>query len=366
MLARLASLSLALAAATLGCGQQAQDGGEDPNTSSEMGEDTDQTPAECPKYGLNLYESLSAHSVAAVMFPASQGAANYITGSCGGGGIDATYLVTSQKTSYYNLWLSAGGLGSATFHIHAGDSCHGPELYCETGSHHNFRLMLAEGESVTMVVDTEPDLVIPENGLAYNVGVSWGSGPDQPCYPDELHACSEAPAEALESCMATYRCGDVLEAAMCIDEFHDGYWTCVEAFCPDGPVNSTDDCRPACDNLSGSCATDGCDDSICDYEWQLCMDACGLCSSVGFDFEYTGQCKLVMPGPPSPSHARYVGLEIGGQYQPMSEPGPTCGDPEANDVVWQTASSLLLCDPACEAFATAGFAQVTYGSPGCE
>jgi hypothetical protein len=353
----------ALASFSLACGQPAQDGGEDPITSSETGEDTDSTAAECPSYGLSLSEAYSGHAVAAVMFPG----ANYVTGSCGGGGTDATYRVTSQKTSYYHLSSSAQALGAATFHIHAGDSCHGPELYCATGPYHDFKLMLAEGETVTMVVDTEPDLVIPENGLQYTVAISWGSPPPEPCYPDELHACNEAPVEALDSCMATYACGDLRKATMCIDEFHDGLVTCAQEFCPDGPESWDEDCGPACDNLRASCGTEnGCDANTCNYQWDRCMDLCGSCNPVYFDFEYTGECELALPGPPSPFHAPFVSLEIGGQYQPVSEPGLACGDPEASDVVWQTDSILLLCDPACEAFALAGTAEVTYGTPPCE
>ena len=71
-----------------------------------------------------------------------------------------------------------------------------------------------------------------------------------------------------------------------------------------------------------------------------------------------------MPGPPGPNHP--VNLYFAGVYQALSEPGLACGDPEATDVVWQTASSLLLCAPACEAFALGGTAEVSYGSPPCE
>jgi hypothetical protein len=366
------TLSIALAALTLGCSQPpARDGGEDPNTSaetsSETGEDTDSTPAECPTtdLGLSLHQGLDGESISTVMLPATRGGADDVTGSCGGAGIEAAYRVSSHETGYYNVWVDAQELGTATFHVHAGDSCHGPELDCATGPHVEFALMLAAGETVTLVVDTEPGLAIPEEGLLYSVGITLGSPPPEPCYPDELHACTEAPAAALQSCMAGYTCGDFGQAAMCIDALGDALQPCFDEFCPDGPESIADACGPACDTRRASCETeDGCDASTCDYEWQTCMDTCTPCTHIAFQFEYAAGCELAMPGPPGPEH--YVSLEIAGEIQLISEPGLACGDPEASDVVWQTASTLLLCAPACEAFAMGGTAEVTYGSPPCE
>jgi hypothetical protein len=357
------TLSLALAALTLGCGQQQAHGDEDTSTSSETGEDTDSTPAECPTAGgLTVHEGLSGEAISAVMFPASGGGTNSVTGSCGGGGIDATYLVTARETSYYNLSMEAQELGSATFHIHAGDSCDGPELYCATGSFAEFELMLAEGENVIIVVDTEADLVIPEGGLRYQVSMGLASPPPEPCYPDELHACTEASAQALQSCMATYTCGDFAKAAMCIDEFGGALEPCFDEFCPDGPEILGTACLPGCDNRRTSCGTEnGCDANTCEYEWQLCMDACTPCTAVQFPFAYEGACELTLPGPPGPHHG--VSIYIAGQEYPVSEPGLACADPDATDVVWQSTSTLLLCAPACEAFTMAA---VAYASPSCE
>lgn len=348
--------SLAFAALSLGCGQDklAQDGGSD--TSS----DTDSTPAECLMHGLDLSEGYSGVGVAAVMFPGP----NFVEGSCGGGGTDATYLVTSQKTSYYRLSMSADDLGSATFHIHAGDSCHGPELYCATGASHSFEIMLAEGETVTMVVDTQPDLVIPDAGLRYNVSVSWASGP---CQEDELHACQETLVQAFESCLATSSCGDTPAVAMCVEELRDGRSTCADQFCPDGPYDTPSDCTTVCNERGTSCENDdGCDTNTCAYEMQMCLDGCGVCNAAYFGFAYTGGCELALPGPPGQFHAPFVTLEIAGQHQPLSEPGLACGDPEATDVVWKSDSVLLLCEPACDAFAIGGHAEVAYGTPPCD
>lgn len=357
--------ALGLVAMTSGCAKPPleEDVGDDTSTSSETGADTDSTPDECSLYGLSLSEAYSAHSVAAVMFPGP----NNVTGSCGGGGTDAAYLVTSQKTSYYRLWLSADDLGSATFHIHAGDSCHGPELYCATGPHHSFERLLAEGESVTMVVDTDPDRVIPEDGLRYNVGISWSSGPDQPCHEDELLACHETHVEALEACIAIDQCGAFDELETCIDELRNGLQNCAEQFCPDGPYHSPSGCEVICDDRRSSCELeDGCDANSCAYEWQMCMDGCGICNQVEFDFAYAGTCELALPGPPSPYHAPFVNLEVGGEHQSVSEPGVACDDPEAYDAVWKTDSVLLLCDSACDTFALSGIAEVRYGAPPCE
>ena len=49
----------------------------------------------------------------------------------------------------------------------------------------------------------------------------------------------------------------------------------------------------------------GCDTGSCAHEWQLCMDACGFCSAVIFDFEYADTRELTPLGPPPSSALLY-------------------------------------------------------------
>lgn len=355
--------ALGLAVMASGCTKPSlQDAGDDTSTSSDTSADTDSILEECSLVELSLSKPLDGNSIEAVMLPGP----SKVTGSCGGGGADAAYLVTSNETSHYHLWVSADELGSATFHVHAGESCHGPELYCSTGPHSSFELLLEAGESVTVVVDVEPDLEIPEDGLRYQVGITWADPPDQPCQEDELFACHETHVEALASCFAITECGAFDELAMCIDELRSGVEGCDAQFCPDGPYHPPSDCEDVCDDRRSSCEQSGCDFNSCIYEWQMCMDGCDVCNLIDFEFAYAGTCELALPGPPGPSHAPFVGLAVGDEQLIVSEPGVACGDPEAYDAVWQTESVLLLCDSACDLFALSGTAEVRYGAPPCE
>lgn len=345
---------------------EAADAGSETGSNSETSSDseTGSIPAECPSTNMDLPEAYSGVAHAAAMLPAGHGGTNYVTSSCGGGGVDAAYHVTSQKTSNYSLYAIADDLGTPlNFHVHAGDSCHGPELYCATAVDHQFDLMLAEGESVTVVVDTDSDLVIPEGGFRYSVGISWGAPTYPPCEPENLHACNASAVAELENCMAPIACEDVPEATNCYDQFDDSFSACTASFCPDDSFASFPDCEAACDGRTSICET-ACDANTCEYEHLTCMDTCGGCNFAVFEFEFTGGCELVLPGPPLGYHGNAVGVAFGGAPEDdASEPGLACGDPGASDVVWASDSVLLLCDVACESFANVGAAQVHIGVP---
>ena len=205
-----AGLGLALSLTIVsGCG-----GGPLGSADDESGTDTDAPSPACLMQGLHLSEGYSGRISSSVMFPQSRGGTNSTTSSCGGGGVDQSYLITSQKTSYYHIGASSDDGEALTYHVHAGDSCDGPELLCTTAPQFALDLMLEQGESVVIVVDAEPDLVIPDAGIRYSVGVSWGTAPPEPCQADAYDVCAQDLLDALEPCLAGVACGafDVSEA----------------------------------------------------------------------------------------------------------------------------------------------------------
>jgi len=361
----LATLWLTLALTASGCAPPiATQGDADDDDTSDSSAipplDTSPEPPECPRAGhLQLSESDFELSKATVMYPASRGGANHALGSCGGAGVDATYLMTSQKTAYYRLAARADDwVTPLTLHVHAGDSCHGPEIFCQTQvAGFGVIVMLAKGETVTMVVDTDPNLVIPETGLPYNVIVSWA---EQPCDLASLNACAVGPSAELQTCMASVSCGDFDAAGVCHMDFAGELGACTAQFCPGG----WEACRAACSTRRSSCAS-ACDQNTCMYEWLLCADSCTSCNPAYFVFEFTDTCELPLPGPPG-AHVPFVEVNVGDDYVKVGGQGAACGDPSDPGVVWTSDSVMRLCDLACEAFATAGVAHVTYGTPTCE
>lgn len=133
-------ISLSLAAVMSGCGRQTGSDDDAADSDSDGISDLDMgtTSAECPLASLDLFETFPGQGYAAVMLPAPH-EVNHATGSCGGTGPDQVYRVTSPGSSSYLLYAYADDPSlPLTVHVHAGDSCDGPELYCATRAEHEF------------------------------------------------------------------------------------------------------------------------------------------------------------------------------------------------------------------------------------
>ncbi|MCA9686153.1 MAG: hypothetical protein KC457_28540, partial [Myxococcales bacterium] len=196
--------------------------------------------------------------------------------------------------------------------------------------------------------------------------------PPEPCQSDEFHGCTQESVAALGPCMAGFDCGDFAQAGACHDQLYDGLLACRQEFCPDGPEYWSTDCIPGCDQRRSDCAAvDGCEAGVCDYEWQLCLDTCGICSSIDFSYDYAGSCELTVPGPPNDIHVSYTYVTIDGDkyFSGLSGTEPPalgCDDPDAEGWVWSSETSLTLCEPACQLFADFGTAELSYDTPPCE
>jgi hypothetical protein len=199
-----------------------------------------------------------------------------------------------------------------------------------------------------------------------------GSEGPPPCEPAMLDTCWSQSNEKLAACLDTCTC-DGSCAADCHNAAKDRRWDCFDQYCLepwdercDAVCYSTDSCQDFCDARRSSCSNvDGCGTHMCDYQWRGCLDSCWACVNVEFEFAYADSCELVLPGPPVGVSGPFVSIRIGGQEWWISEPGSSCGDLEASDVVWADENSdrLLLCNRACEAFAMLGVAEVEHGCP---
>jgi hypothetical protein len=320
---------------------------------------------ECELTDLDLTEDIGGYG--ALGWLDARGS-NAVTSSCGGGGVDSSYLLSAEVSSYYRVYASSQDGEPLNYHVHAGDSCHAPELLCMTTTAFEQEFMLEAGESIVIVVDTASDQVIPPDGLAFNVGVTWSDGPPQPCQDVEVEACYQDALVAVAPCLESAACGEFATSEACYLALGDGLEACHETLCPDGPSSPPwDSCYAACKVRSLACKTElGCDPNDCEYDEQLCGDACRVCDEAIFELDYAGSCELALPGPPGPLHLPFIDADIGGQDWWVAEPGVTCDHPREPGGVWSSESVLQLCTNACEAFVLSGHASVRYGVPPCE
>jgi hypothetical protein len=193
-----------------------------------------------------------------------------------------------------------------------------------------------------------------------------------PCEPPLLEECWSESTNSFSTCVDACACDDLGCAADCHAALNTNYWACVDQHCQEpwsercAGCYSTELCEDVCDARRSICTdVDGCDSNMCNYQWRGCNNSCYVCTGAYFEFAYADSCEIVLPGPPDGIGEPFVTIRIGGEQWGLSEKGLGCGDADAQDVVWanEAADRMLLCDPACEAFASLGVAEVQYGCP---
>jgi hypothetical protein len=198
-------------------------------------------------------------------------------------------------------------------------------------------------------------------------GTETGDVP--PCEPRVLEECWSGLSTGLSACMEGCPCDNGDCIADCHELLKTNYWDCVDQHCQEPwsdrcvECYSTQACNDFCDAQLPSCSAGGCDSDTCNYQRRNCNLSCYTCINLYLEYEWADSCEIALPGPPNEIGEPYVTINIGGEQWSLSEMGLGCGDPNANDVVWVGDSGMLLCGPACEAFAMTGVLEVQFGCP---